>query len=100
MERERLEKLQGLQKLTPEAATLLQIGDYIRINFGGGVFEEGAIYNIDPSQGLILDRPYKGRMVYWSVIFNRNLPITFPEKHPNMMLDRHAKRFVISKKET
>ena len=87
-------------KLTAEAANQINVGDYIRIDYGGGVTIEGAVYAISLKKGLWIDRPDGTQRIHGPTIFRANgMEITWPQKHPKMTRG-HNGHFVVAKSET
>ena len=82
-------------KLTSETANKVQAGDYVRLNHGGGVTVEGAVYAIDVKEGLWLDCPNGGQKVYGPAVFKSDLDVSWPKDHPKMVRDTHSQHFKI-----
>ena len=87
-------------KLTAETANNINVGDYIRIDYGGGVAIEGAVYAIDPTEGLWIDLPDGRQRVHGPAIFRQNgTDITWPQEHPEMVRG-HNGHFAVVPNET
>ena len=87
-------------KLTQATASKINVGDYIQIDYGRGVTIEGAVYAIDLTKGLWIDRPDGTQRVHGSAIFRESgLNITWPQEHPKMVRGNNG-HFTVTRSET
>lgn len=87
-------------KLTQETASKINVGDYIRIDYGKDVTIEGAVYASNLTKGLWIDCPDGSQRVQGPSVFQKSLDVTWPRKHPKMARDSHTNHFKAVKNET